>query len=191
MSAGAGYHTERMHPRRPRRQIRLNVEACEFRMCQFSGGGHLVPGQSTGGGPYLFLRSPEPLPGEPILRPLAGLYKTRNSRLAGNTMPAPRSSSHCSMRWHRSWVRHSAVRRSPGSSPSGRTPASNTTSWARSRTRYRTVSTQAGRAAAVGEASRARRAATKARVPVLESARLRSRGNARARSVGFTPMLET
>ena len=28
-----------------RRQICLNVEACEFRMCQFSGGGHRVPGQ--------------------------------------------------------------------------------------------------------------------------------------------------
>ena len=41
--------------------------------------------KSTGGGPYLFFRSPEPLPGEPILRPLAGLYKTRNSHLAGNT----------------------------------------------------------------------------------------------------------
>ena len=41
--------------------------------------------KSTGGGPYLFFRSPEPLPGEPILRPLAGLYETRNSHLAGNT----------------------------------------------------------------------------------------------------------
>ena len=39
-------------------------------------------------GPYLFFRSPEPLPGEPILRPLAGLYKTRNSHLAGNRLSA-------------------------------------------------------------------------------------------------------
>ena len=69
-----------------RRQIRLNVEACKFRMCQFFWWGSPCTGQSTGGGPYLFFRSPEPLPGEPILRPLAGLYKTRNSHLAGNTI---------------------------------------------------------------------------------------------------------
>ena len=67
------------------RQIRLNVEACKFRMCQFFWWGSPCTGQSTGGGPYLFFRSPEPLPGEPILRPLAGLYKTRISHLAGNT----------------------------------------------------------------------------------------------------------
>ena len=69
-----------------RRQIRLNVEACKFRMCQFFWWGSPCTGQSTGGGPYLFFRSPEPLPGEPILRPLAGLYKTRISHLAGNTI---------------------------------------------------------------------------------------------------------
>ena len=55
-------------------------------MCQFFWWGSPCTGQSTGGGPYLFFRSPEPLPGEPILRPLAGLYKTRNSHLAGNSM---------------------------------------------------------------------------------------------------------
>ena len=69
-----------------RRQIRLNVEACKFRMCQFFWWGSPCTRQSTGGGPYLFFRSLEPLPGEPILRPLAGLYKTRNSHLAGNSM---------------------------------------------------------------------------------------------------------
>ena len=67
------------------RQTRLKVEACKFRMCQFFWWGSPCTGQSTGGGPYLFFRSPEPLPGEPILRPLAGLYKTRNSHLAGNS----------------------------------------------------------------------------------------------------------
>ena len=41
--------------------------------------------KSTGGGPYLFLQSPESLPGEPILRPMAGLYQTRNSHLASNS----------------------------------------------------------------------------------------------------------
>ena len=34
----------------------------------------------------VFFRSPEPLPGEPILRPLAGVYKTRISHLAGNNV---------------------------------------------------------------------------------------------------------
>lgn len=53
-------------------------------MCQFSWWGSPCTGQSTGGGPYLFFRSPEPLPGEPILSLLAGLYRTRNSHLAGN-----------------------------------------------------------------------------------------------------------
>ena len=39
--------------------------------------------KSTGGGPYLFFRSPEPLPGEPILRPLAGLYQNQELSLGG------------------------------------------------------------------------------------------------------------
>ena len=56
-------------------------------MCQFFWWGSPCTGQSTGGGPYLFFRSLEPLPGEPILRPLAGLYKTRISHLAGNSRP--------------------------------------------------------------------------------------------------------
>ena len=50
-----------------------------------SGGGHRVPGKVLAVAPISFFRSPEPLPGEPILRPLAGLYKTRISHLAGNS----------------------------------------------------------------------------------------------------------
>ena len=38
--------------------------------------------------PISFLQSPESLPGEPILPPLAGLLKIRNSHLAGNSIHA-------------------------------------------------------------------------------------------------------
>ena len=55
-------------------------------MFQFSGGGHRVPGKVLAVAPYRFLQSPESLPGEPILCSLAGLYQTRNSHLAGNTV---------------------------------------------------------------------------------------------------------
>ena len=37
-----------------RRQICLNVEVCEFRMCQFSGGGHRVPGKVLAVAPISF-----------------------------------------------------------------------------------------------------------------------------------------
>ena len=40
--------------RRHRRQICLNVEVCEFRMCQFSGGGHRVPGKVLAVAPISF-----------------------------------------------------------------------------------------------------------------------------------------
>ena len=48
----------------------------------------VVPGVSTGGGPYLFFvisRALPGRPGEPILRHLAGSSTSRKSHLAGNT----------------------------------------------------------------------------------------------------------
>ena len=70
-----------------RPQVGLNVEAVECRMVQFLGWGpHRCTRQTVPAarGPLsLVLR--ERFPGEPILRLLAGLCRTRKSHLAGNS----------------------------------------------------------------------------------------------------------
>ena len=69
-----------------RRQIRLNVEACKFRMCQFSGGGHRVPGKVLAVAPISFSSLRNRSRANLSYPPLAGLLKIRNSHLAGNTI---------------------------------------------------------------------------------------------------------
>ena len=70
-----------------RRQICLTVEACKFRMCQFFWWGSPLYREKYRRWPLsLFGGLRKPFRANLILPPLAGLYTTRNSHLAGNTI---------------------------------------------------------------------------------------------------------